>query len=80
MDRMDNSMSQKSNEKSIPRPPRRAFFGKLLTAVGGGLVGGSLLGNLFGPRIQAAKQEHPINISINPLAVPRTKEGSRSNV
>lgn len=73
-------MSQRSNEKSVPHSPRRAFFGKLLTAVGGGLVGGSLLGRLFGLRIQAAKREHPINICINPLAVPRTKEGSRSNV
>jgi len=77
---MDNPMNQKSNEKSVPCPPRRAFFGKLLTAVGGGLVGGSLLERLFASRTQASKQEHPINISINPLAVPRTKEGSKSNV
>jgi len=77
---MDNLMSQESNEKSVPRPPRRAFFGKLLTAVGGGLIGGSLLERLFASRTQASKQEHPINISINPLAVPRTKEGSKSHV
>ncbi|MBF8296229.1 MAG: hypothetical protein HW389_2774 [Bacteroidetes bacterium] len=80
MDRMNNPMSQKSNEKSVPRPPRRVFFGKLLTAVGGGLIGGSLLGKLVGPRIQATQKEHLINISVNPLAVPRTKEGSKSNV
>ena len=73
-------MSQKSNEKSVPRPPRRAFFGKFLVAVGGGLIGGGLLERLFASRTQASKQEHPINISINPLAVPRTKEGSKSNV
>lgn len=73
-------MNQKSNEKSVPRPPRRAFFGKFLAVVGGGLVGGNLLERLFASRTQASKQEHPINISINPLAVPRTKEGSKSNV
>jgi predicted glycosyltransferase len=77
---MDDLMSQKSNEKSLLHPPRRAFFGRLLVTVGGGLIGGSLLEKLFSSRIQASKQERPINISINPLAVPRTKEGSKSNV
>jgi hypothetical protein len=73
-------MSQNSDEKSTPGSPRRAFFGQLLAAVGGGLLGGSILQKLFGSRTQAREKDRPVNISINPLAVPRSKEGSKSNV
>ncbi|MGA3244343.1 MAG: hypothetical protein ABSE41_06995 [Bacteroidota bacterium] len=73
-------MSQNSNEKSAQRSQRRAFFGQLLAAVGGGVLGGSILQKLFGSRKQAREKERPVNISINPLAVPRSKEGSKSNV
>lgn len=73
-------MSQNSNEKSAQRSQRRAFFGQLLAVVGGGVLGGGILQKLFGSRKQEREQERPVNIRINPLAVPRSKEGSKSNV
>jgi len=73
-------MNQKSEEKNAQRSQRRAFFGQLFAAVGGGFLGGSILQKLLGSRKQAPENERPINISINPLAVPRSKEGSKSNV
>jgi hypothetical protein len=73
-------MSQKSEKQPTQGSPRRAFFGQLLTAVGGGMLGGSLLEKLLGSRTQSPDTERPVNIRINPLAVPRSKEGSSSNV
>jgi hypothetical protein len=73
-------MNQNSNDNGARRSQRRAFFGQLFTAVGGGVLGGSILQKLFSSRKQARENERPVNISINPLAVPRSKEGSKSNV
>ena len=73
-------MSQNSNEKSAQKSQRRAFFGQLAAVVGGGVLGGSILQKLFSSRKQARESDRPVNISINPLAVPRSKEGSKSNV
>ena len=77
---MDGTMNKNSDDKNISGSPRRAFFGHLLTVVGGGILGGSILQKLFGSRAHAREGDRPVNISINPLAVPRSKEGSTSNV
>ncbi|MCX6135405.1 MAG: hypothetical protein NTU47_16490 [Ignavibacteriales bacterium] len=73
-------MSNNADEKHATGTPRRVFFGQMLTAVGGGILGGSLLQKLFGSRTRDRENDRPVNISINPLAVPRSKEGSTSNV
>ena len=73
-------MNQNSNEQSAQRSQRRAFFGQLVAIVGGGVLSGSILQKLFSSRKQAREKDRPVNISINPLAVPRSKEGSKSNV
>ena len=77
---MDETMSKNSKDQIPPNAPRRAFFGHVLAAVGGGILGGSILQKLFGSRTQSRKADRPVNISINPLAVPRSKEGPGSNV
>lgn len=73
-------MSNNADEKRTTGSPRRAFFGQMLAAVGGGMLGGSLLHKLFSSRTRDRENDRPVNISINPLAVPRSKEGSTSNV
>lgn len=77
---MDDAMNTRTRKTGDRQSARRAFFGQLLTAVGGGLLGGSVLQRLFSSRKQARENERPASISINPLAVPRSKEGSKSNV
>lgn len=77
---MDNLKSENMNHESPARPRRRAFFGQLLTAVGGGLFGGSILQKLFGESKRKSEKGDSISVSIHPLAVPRSKEGSKSNV
>jgi len=73
-------MNDEMKDRRAARPERRAFFGQLFATVGGGLLAGSFLRGLVGSRKRASNQEQPVSISVNPLAVPRTKEGSKSNV
>jgi hypothetical protein len=74
--RMDNEMKEKRSERS----GRRAFFGQLAATFGGGLLAGGFLRGLTGSRKGASNQDRPVSIKTNPLAVPRTKEGSKPNV
>ena len=78
--RMESVMNDEMKEKQAERPERRAFFGKLFAAVGVGLLTGGFLHGLMRSRKRASNQERPVSIRTNPLAVPRTKEGSKSNV
>jgi hypothetical protein len=73
-------MKNRIDEESAERPERRAFFGQLLATVGGGVLAGSFLRGLLGLHKRALNREQPVRITANPLAVPRTKEGSKSNV
>ncbi len=77
---MDDTMSHTSNETILQGSRRRAFFRQLLIAVGGGFLGGNLMQRLFSSRKPAREDDRPVTIRINPLAVPRSKEGSKSNV
>jgi hypothetical protein len=77
---MENSMENGLKEKEAARPVRRAFFGQLLATLGGGFLAGSVLHGLLGTKKRAPNQERRVNVTTNPLAVPRTKEGSKSNV
>ncbi len=60
---------------------RRSFFGRVLVlAAGAPFIPGvvrSLFGRPAGP--SASKEEKPITVTINPLAVARTKKGSTRN-
>jgi hypothetical protein len=73
-------MNNEVKEKNGERNGRRAFFGQLAATFGGGLLAGGFLRGLMGSRKRASDQERPVSITTNPLAVPRTKEGSKSNV
>lgn len=73
-------MSQNSNEQGGHRSQRRAFFGQVFMALSGGFFGGSILQKLLNSRKRTRENEGMVKISINPLAVPRSKEGSKSNV
>jgi hypothetical protein len=77
---MDSTMDNEMKKESAERPERRAFFGQVLATVGGGVLAGSFLRGLLGLNKRASNREQPVSISANPLAVPRTKEGSKSNV
>jgi hypothetical protein len=43
-------------------------------------MGGSLLKTIFHSGSEEHKADQPIDVKVHPLAVPRTKEGSSSNV
>jgi hypothetical protein len=77
---MESRMKDENIKKEAARPERRAFFGQLFATVGGGLLAGSLLRGLLQSRKEGSNREQPVSITANPLAVPRTKEGSKSNV
>jgi hypothetical protein len=77
---MESRMKDEKIKTGAVRPERRAFFGQLFATVGGGLLTGSLLRGLLQSRREGSNREQPVNITANPLAVPRTKEGSKSNV
>jgi hypothetical protein len=62
------------------RNQRRLFFGRLLATIGGGFIGGSLLKTVFNSGSEEHRTDKPINVNVHPLAVPRTKEGSKSHV
>ena len=73
-------MSQSPEEKKNKLSSRRVFFGQLLIAAGGGIFGGSLMQRLhISPKVDP-RQEGSVTITANPLAIPRTKEGSKPNV
>jgi hypothetical protein len=59
---------------------RRSFFARLLAAMGGGLVSGSVLRGLFGSSAGRSRNGRTVFLNKHPLAVPRSKEGSQSNV
>ena len=73
-------MKSEMKEKNSERSGRRAFFTQLAATFGGGLLAGGFLRGLMGSRKRASNLERPVSITANPLAVPRTKEGSKSNV
>jgi hypothetical protein len=77
---MDHPMSNGMKEKKGIRSVRRAFLGQLVATVGGGVLAGGFLRNLLGSKVRASNREHPVSITAHPLAVPRIKEGSKSNV
>ena len=77
---MERVMNNEMIEESAERPERRAFFGQLFATVGGGVLAGSFLRGLLGSHKRASNREQAVSITANPLAVPRTKEGSKSNV
>ena len=73
-------MDDATNERKASQPGRRAFFGQVFATLSGGLLAGSFLRGLLGSDKRPSSREHPVSITANPLAVPRTKEGSKSNV
>jgi hypothetical protein len=73
-------MSEISGERSAAPSTRRSFFGYLAAGVIGGFLGGGLLRGLFARRSAPPRHDESMKISINPLAVPRTKESSTSHV
>jgi len=76
----ERHMNKKMEERKGSSPERRAFFGQLFAAIGGGFLAGSLLRDLLSSQKRASNKEQTVSIITNPLAVPRTKEGSKSNV
>jgi hypothetical protein len=76
---MDTVMKKDTNDKLEARSPRRAFFAQVLATAGGGLLAGGFLRGLMASRKSASDPQHQVNITVNPLAVPRTKE-SKSHV
>jgi hypothetical protein len=77
---MENTLKQNEKKPAGQGNQRRAFFGQVLAAVGGGLVGGSLLKKIFSSRPEDHQDDATIKLTAHPLAVPRTKEGSKSHV
>ena len=70
-----------TNTDINPSPmKRRSFFGYLVTSVAGGFFVGSVIRRILSTKARTSHQDQPIRISTNPLAVPRTKEGSKSHV
>ena len=68
------------SEKSIKTSGRRAFFGRILAAIGAGTVAGTLLQRVLGSAPAPDGKDKPVHLSTHPMAVPRLKEGSKSNV
>ena len=77
---MENMVKQKDKKHVNERNQRRAFFGQVLAAVGGGLLGGSLLKKILNSDPPKHEADSKIDVTVHPLAVPRTKEGSKSHV
>ncbi len=76
---MDKTMMESKLGPVTPGSQRRKFFSQLFAAVGGGLIGGSLLKKLFSSGSEVHQADKTINVTVHPLAVPRTKEGSKSH-
>jgi hypothetical protein len=77
---MVGPMNNKLKKSKEERPERRAFFRQLFSSVGGGLLTGGLLSGVLRSGKRASNRQRPVSINVNPLAVPRKKEGSKSNV
>ena len=73
-------MKQNESKPVNERNQRRAFFGQVIAAVGGGLLGGSLLKKILNSGPAKHEADTRIDVTVHPLAVPSTKEGSKSNV
>jgi hypothetical protein len=76
---MEGQMKKESELTKAERPERRAFFSQLFATVGGGLLTGSFLRGFLKSHQAESRPNRPVSITTNPLAVPRTKEGSKSN-
>jgi hypothetical protein len=77
-----NPMMESTNKTDLPHRSaimkRRSFFG--YTLVGGvGVFSLKRLLSRFSGSTQSSNTEPQIMVSINPLAVPRTKENSETN-
>ena len=57
---------------------RRSFFIKLATGMAGGWAAGNLITAVFHPKFHR-KNNEAIRVTINPLAVPRTKKENKSH-
>jgi len=77
---MANSKSQSMNGMSDHGNQRRAFFGRVVALIGGGFLGGGLLRKMLNSGSRVHRAETPIEVTVHPLAVPRSKEGSTTNV
>jgi hypothetical protein len=73
-------MDNKMNDQKKVRLERRAFFGRLFAAIGGGVLTGSVLNRLLNTGKEDSTPGRHVSITANPMAVPRSKEGSKSNV
>jgi hypothetical protein len=58
---------------------RRSFFGYLAASVAGGFFVGGMIRRLLSTKARPDHKDQSIHVSSNPLAVPRTKEGSKSH-
>jgi hypothetical protein len=76
---MQETIKQNEVKPVEGRNPRRAFFGQIFTAIGGGLLGGSLLNKILKSDPENHESDAAIKVTAHPLAVPRTKEGSKSH-
>jgi len=68
------------SDNDHPPMKRRRFFGYLLAGAAGGLFIGTVMRRLTGRKKSAGDPKGPVRISVNPLAVPRRKEGSKLHV
>jgi len=73
-------MDEILRDNDHPPMKRRRFVGYLLAGAAGGLFVGTALRRWLGRKKRTNEQREPVRISVNPLAVPRTKEGSKCNV
>ncbi len=73
-------MKQTESEVVGKRNQRRKFFGQLIAAVGGGFLAGGIIKKALSSGARPGKTDKPISVTRHPLAVPRTKEGPKSNV
>jgi hypothetical protein len=76
----ENEMSRMVNDIHPSPMKRRSFFGYLAAGVAGGFFVGGMIRRLLSTKARPSHQDQSIHVSSNPLAVPKTKEGSKSHV